>query len=52
MLSGLMAFSAGAYGFVCIDQLIPLIKGYSRRRETAAALFTGLFLGILLLGLV
>ena len=46
-----MAFAAGAFFFVCIDQLVPLVKSYSRMHETAAALFIGIFFGVLLLGI-
>lgn len=46
-----MAFSAGAVLFICAEQLIPVVKSYSRIHEVAIALFLGVFVGVLLLGI-
>lgn len=50
MASG-MAFSGGAVLFICADQLIPVVKSYTRIHEVAIALFLGIFVGMLLLGI-
>lgn len=50
MASG-MAFSSGAVLFICADQLIPVVKSYTRIHEVAIALFLGVFVGVLLLGI-
>jgi ZIP family zinc transporter len=46
-----LAFASGAMFFVCMDQLVPLLKGYTRRHEAATALFIGVLAGILILGI-
>jgi ZIP family zinc transporter len=46
-----ISFSAGAMTFIFIDQMIPIVKGGRNMHETAIALFVGLFIGVLLLGL-
>jgi zinc transporter ZupT len=46
-----MAFSSGAMLFVFIDQMMPMVKGGRRMHEAAIALFIGLFIGVLLLGI-
>jgi ZIP family zinc transporter len=46
-----LSFSAGAMLFVLVDQMMPMIKGGRRLHETAIALFLGLYVGMLLLGL-
>jgi len=51
ILASGMAFSAGAVLFICADQLVPVVKGGSRVHETAIALFLGVFVGVLILGI-
>jgi zinc transporter, ZIP family len=46
-----LSFSAGAMLFVLVDQMMPLVKGGRRLHETAIALFLGLYIGMLLLGI-
>lgn len=51
LLSSGAAFSAGAMIFIFIDQMIPILKGGRNAHEMAIALFIGLFIGVLLLGI-
>ncbi len=51
LVSSGIAFSCGAMAFVFVDQMMPVVKGGRRAHETAIALFVGLFIGVLLLGL-
>jgi len=51
LLASGLSFSAGAMFFVCADQLMPLIKGTAKTHEVAAALFIGVFAGVLMLGI-
>ena len=51
LLASGMAFSAGGMLFITADQLMPLIKSGTRVHETAIALFLGIFLGVLILGI-
>ncbi len=51
LLSSGMAFSAGAMLFIVADQLIPVVKKYTRLHEVAIALFLGIFVGVLILGI-
>jgi len=51
LVSSGIAFSAGAMFFICADQLVPLVKSYSRRHEIAFALFIGVFAGVLIVGI-
>jgi zinc transporter, ZIP family len=46
-----ISFSAGAMLFILVDQMIPIVKGGRKMHETAIAIFLGLFVGILLLGI-
>jgi zinc transporter ZupT len=50
-LSTSMAFCSGALLFIVADQMIPIVKGYSRMHEIAIALFLGIFIGVLMLGI-
>jgi ZIP family zinc transporter len=51
ILASGMAFSSGAVLFICADQLVPIVKSYTRIHEVAIALFLGIFVGVLLLGI-
>lgn len=51
IVSTCLSFSAGAMLFVLVDQIIPIVKGGRKMHETAMAIFLGLFVGILLLGI-
>ncbi len=51
VLSTGIAFSAGAMSFIFIDQMMPIIKGGRDMHETAIAMFIGIFIGLLLLGI-
>jgi hypothetical protein len=46
-----LAFSSGAMMFILADQLMPVVKGGTRLHETAIALFLGIFVGLLVLGI-
>ncbi|MCD6495932.1 MAG: ZIP family metal transporter [Candidatus Aenigmarchaeota archaeon] len=51
ILASGLAFSSGAFSFIFVDQMIPLLKSGRRPHELAISLFVGLFLGILILGI-
>jgi ZIP family zinc transporter len=51
VLASGMAFSAGAMLFISADMLVPVVKSYARVHEIAIALFLGVFVGLLILGI-
>ena len=51
ILASGMAFCAGAMLFISADQLTPIVKSGTRMHETAIALFIGVFVGLLILGI-
>jgi ZIP family zinc transporter len=46
-----LAFSAGAMFFICTDQLVAMMKTFNRPHDIAAAIFFGVVIGVLILGI-